>query len=66
MDAAAQFPGSSPGLVRLLEHCRLVGRLTQTETGSARGRLEDELGPELACRLVGALTNSGQRVPVPV
>jgi hypothetical protein len=66
MDAAAQFPGSAPGLVRLLEHCRLVGRLTHTDQGSARCRLEDELGPELACRLVGALSSGRRRVPVPV
>jgi hypothetical protein len=57
MDAAAQCPGSSSGLVRLVEHCRLVGCLTQTDSEDARGRLEDALGPELACRLVGALTS---------
>jgi hypothetical protein len=56
MDDAAQCPCSSPGLVRLLEHCRLVECLTQTDSENARGRLEDALGPELTCRLVGALT----------
>jgi hypothetical protein len=61
MDAAAQSRGLAPELVRLLEHCQMVGRLTQTEQGSARGRLEDALGPELACRLLGALANGSRR-----
>jgi hypothetical protein len=61
MDAAAQSRGSAPELVRLLEHCQMVGHLTQIEERSARGRLEDALGPELACRLLGALTNGRRR-----
>jgi hypothetical protein len=66
MDAAAQFPGSAPGLVRLLEHCRLVDYLTQSDTGNTRGRLDDALGPELACWLVAALTKERRRVALPV
>jgi hypothetical protein len=66
MDAAAQSRGSSPELVRLLEHCQMVGYLTQPGQGSAHRRLEDALGRELACRLLGALTTATRRVALPV
>jgi hypothetical protein len=58
MDAAAQVPGS-PSLVRLIEDCEALGRLTQSSEGCVRGRLEAALGQELAGRLVGALTRRG-------
>jgi hypothetical protein len=58
---AAQSPGSAPGLVRLLEHCEALGRLTRVEPESARWRLEEVLGSEFTGRLVGALTRRGGR-----
>jgi hypothetical protein len=66
MDAAAQARGSAPGLVRLLQHCEALGRLTQGDHECARGRLEAALGRELAGRLVGALTRRGARAALPL
>jgi hypothetical protein len=66
MDAAAQVPGSAAGLVRLLEHCQALGRLTERDQECARGRLEAALGRELAGRLLGALTRGAGRAPLPV
>jgi hypothetical protein len=66
MDAAAQVPGSAHGLSRLLEHCEALGRLIQSEPDCARGRLEAALGPELAGRLLGALTRRSGRAALPV
>jgi hypothetical protein len=66
MDAAAQVRGSAQALGRLLEHCEALGRLTQSERECARGRLEAALGPELAGRLLGALTRRGGRAALPV
>jgi hypothetical protein len=58
--AAAQLPGSAPGLVRLLEHCEALGHLTEVEPLTALGRLEGVLGSELAGRLLVALTSPGR------
>lgn len=58
--AAAQSPGSAPGLVRLLEHCEALGRLTEVEPVTPFGRLEGVLGCELAGRLLVALTSAGR------
>lgn len=66
MDAAAQSPGATPGLVRLLEHCETLDRLTRADHECARGRLEAALGRELAGRLLVALTRRAGRAPLPV
>jgi len=61
MEAAAPGPtGAARGAPRLLEHCAAVERLVEAETGSARTRLEDELGGHLAGLLCRALV---QRQP---
>ena len=51
------------GLVRLVEHCDTLGRVTAAERATARARLEGELGSDLARLLVGALArrDAGQR-----
>jgi hypothetical protein len=52
---------------RLLEHCEALRRVTGFEAGSARARLELELGSELAARLVVALAAGGRgRTPLPL
>ena len=66
MDAAAQVPGSAQGLVRLIEHCEALGRMTQGDHECARGRLEAALGRELAGRLLGALTGRAGGFALPV
>jgi hypothetical protein len=56
MEAAAPGQaGGARGAPRLLEHCAAVDRLLQAESGSARARLEDELGGHLAGLLCRAL-----------
>jgi hypothetical protein len=56
-----------PGMPRLLEHCEALRRVTGVEVGSARARLELELGSELAARLVDALAaGSRGRAPLPL
>ena len=56
MEAAAPGnTGGARGAPRLLEHCAAVERLVQPKTGSARARLEDELGGHLAGLLCSAL-----------
>jgi hypothetical protein len=55
MDAAAPTP-RTVGLLRLVAHCEALDRLTGDERTSARSRLDDALGHELATWLVGALT----------
>ena len=56
MEAAAPgHAGGARGAPRLLEHCAVVERLVQAETESARARLEDELGGQLAGLLCRAL-----------
>ena len=56
MEAAAPgHAGAARGAPRLLEHCAAVERLVQADTGSARARLEDELGGHLAGLLCRAL-----------
>ncbi len=66
MDTAAPPPGFAPGLVRLLEDCEALARLTRGDRERARGRLDAALGHELAGRLVGALTRRVGRAPLPV
>ena len=58
--AAPGHTGDARGAPRLLEHCALVERLVHTEGGTARARLEDELGGHLAGLLCRALV---QRQP---
>jgi hypothetical protein len=53
--AAPGHTGAARGAPRLLEHCAAFGRLIDPQTGSARARLEDELGPPLASLLCRAL-----------
>ena len=56
MEAAAPVhTGDARGAPRLLEHCAAVERLVQGEGGSARARLEEELGGHLAGILCRAL-----------
>jgi hypothetical protein len=63
-DSRARATG---GTSRLLDHCEAIGRMvTNPGPASARTRLENELGSELACRLVGALARRGGRVLVGV
>lgn len=56
MDAATER-----GIGLLLAHCAAVERLEQVRP-SATERLEDELGPELARLLTGALTPRRRRL----
>jgi hypothetical protein len=58
-DSRARATG---GTSRLLDHCEAIGRVTNDGPASARARLENELGSELARRLVGALARRGGRV----
>ncbi|HEX5468179.1 MAG TPA: hypothetical protein VFW80_03930 [Gaiellaceae bacterium] len=53
--AAPGRTGDARGAPRLLEHCAAVERLIDTESGSARARLEAELGGQLASLLCRAL-----------
>jgi hypothetical protein len=53
--------GAPGGMSRLLDHCEAIGRVTNAGPASARARLENELGSELARRLVGALVRRGGR-----
>jgi hypothetical protein len=56
MEAAAPGrTGDARGAPRLLEHCAAVERLVQGDGGSARARLEAELGGHLAGILCRAL-----------
>jgi hypothetical protein len=43
------------GSLLLLDHCARLERLTTAGRRSARERLEAELGPDLARRLLGSL-----------
>ena len=58
--AASGHTGDARGAPRLLEHCAAVERLVRAEGGTARARLEDELGGHLAGLLCRALV---QRQP---
>jgi hypothetical protein len=58
--AAPGHTGDARGAPRLLEHCAAVERLVRAEGGTARARLEDELGGHLAGLLCRALV---QRQP---
>jgi hypothetical protein len=58
--AAPGHTGDARGAPRLLEHCAAVERLVRAEGGTARARLEDELGGQLAGLLCRALV---QRQP---
>ena len=60
--AAPGHMGDARGAPRLLEHFAVVVRILATEGGSARARLEDELGGHLAGLLCRALV---QRQPSP-
>ena len=46
--AAPGHTGEARGAPRLLEHCAAVERLVQAEGGTARARLDNELGGHLA------------------
>ena len=60
MDAARETRSRRPaGMSRLLTHCETLARVTSEHSATARVRLESELGPELAQRLVGALAARG-------
>jgi hypothetical protein len=63
MDAASSQRLHGAGAPRLLAHFAALDRVTAGETGTARVRLEDELGSELAGRLVSALVGRGGRRP---
>ena len=52
--------GRRPADARLLDHLRALDHLVEERLPAAE-RLERELGPELARRLVVALTRSGGR-----
>jgi hypothetical protein len=54
-------PRSTGGTSRLIDHCEAVSRVTTVGSATARVRLENELGSELARRLVGALARRGGR-----
>jgi len=61
MEIAAPGPtGDARGAPRLLAHCAVVERLVRAEGGTARARLEQELGGDLAGLLCRALV---QRQP---
>lgn len=56
MEIAAPGPtGDARGAPRLLAHCAAVERLVRAEGGTARARLEEELGGHLAGLLCRAL-----------
>jgi hypothetical protein len=62
MDAASSQQLRGRGAPTLLRHCAALERITSTDVPSARARLEDELGAELADLLVGALAaHAGRR-----
>jgi hypothetical protein len=49
------------GMARLLGHCEAVDRVTPADAPTPRARLESELDPELASRLVVALAAKSGR-----
>jgi hypothetical protein len=51
------------GSLLLLDHCARLERLTGASRRSARERLEAELGPDLAKRLLGSLCGDGSSGP---
>lgn len=53
--AAPGHTGDARGAPRLLEHCAAVEQLVRAEGGTARARLEEELGGHLAGLLCRAL-----------
>lgn len=53
--AAPGHSGSTRGAPRLLEHCAALERLTDSDLGDARARLELEVGGHLAELLCRAL-----------
>ncbi len=55
---------SAGGLARLVAHCDTLGRVTAERRADALLRLEGELGPDLARRLVGALARGGRPSPL--
>ena len=63
---AARFPQDRPGggFARLVAHCDTIGRMTTDRRAHALLRLEGELGPDLARRLVGALARGGRPSPL--
>jgi hypothetical protein len=64
MDAAGgPRAGHGRGEPRLLEHCAAFERLVGTEEVSARARLDNLLGGELAGLLCRALTRRPHRSP---
>ena len=64
MDAAGGTRvGHGRGVPRLLEDCAAFERLVGSERSSARARLDDLLGGELAGLLCRALTGAPDRPP---
>jgi hypothetical protein len=63
MDAASSQRLRQRGAPRLLAHFAALERVTASGGPTAKARLEHELGPELAERLVGALARDGERRP---
>ena len=62
MNAAFASRSRTPsGIARLLDDFDALARATAERDGSARSRLESELGSELARRLVGALASGPRR-----
>jgi len=65
MEAAAPgHTGAARGAPRLLAHCAAFDRLAQPDAGSARARLEEELGGHLAGLLCRALVQRRSARPV--
>jgi hypothetical protein len=57
---AASLPFKNDASELLLRHCLALGA-TGSERRSARDRLEDAVGPDLARRLLSSITLSGHR-----
>ena len=55
--------GNEHGAPKLLEHCAAFERMTGTEGGTARARLDVLLGGELASLLCRALTSAPRQNP---
>jgi hypothetical protein len=63
MNAAAAHPFQARGVRGILDDLDALERVTTGDGPSARARLEDELGDELAAFLVVALTSARERRP---
>ena len=63
MNAAAAQPFQGRGVHGILDDLDVLERVTTGDGPSARERLEDELGDELAAFLIVALTSARERRP---